>query len=144
VRRSVGTRRLVWGSRDRCCHQRQGRAAADAEEHGLRSRERALGIDDPLHLSHRHEPSGEDLGIGQIDVLAEEPQASHAVGVLQFFEKAAPEQPREYPDGEKQPRPITQSGLPNKRRQNTLLRTPSGGRGMIYAYPDRAGGFHTA
>ena len=43
-------------------------------EHRLGSGEGALGVDHPLALAQRHEPIGEGLGIGQIDVFAEELQ----------------------------------------------------------------------
>ena len=43
-------------------------------EHRLGSGEGALGVDHPLALSQRHEPIGEGIGVGQIDVLAEELQ----------------------------------------------------------------------
>src|SRR5271166_6679552 len=73
-------------------------------EHLLGPRERALGVDDPLTLAQRHEPAGEGLRIGQIEVLAEELQLSVAMQLLEFLEKAAPEEAREHPDREEEAR----------------------------------------
>jgi hypothetical protein len=54
--------------------------------------EGALGVDDPLALTERCEPVRERIGVGQIDVLAEELQESVTMGVLKFLEEATPEQ----------------------------------------------------
>ena len=40
----------------------------------LRSCEGTLGVDDPLALAERCEPVGKCIGVGQIDMLAEELQ----------------------------------------------------------------------
>src|ERR1700736_5065423 len=73
-------------------------------ENLLRPGERVLGVDDPFALTQRHEPVGEGVSVGQIDMLAVELELALAMGALQFFEEAAPEQPREHPDREKEPR----------------------------------------
>src|ERR1700674_5679516 len=78
--------------------------AGQIGENLLRAIERTLGVDHPLALAQRHEPVGEGLGIGQIDMLAEELELTGTMGVLQLFEEATPEQPREYPDREEEPR----------------------------------------
>ncbi len=77
--------------------------AREISEDGLGSCEGALGVDDPLALTERCEPIGEDSGIGQIDVLAEELELSAPMGVLELFEEAAPEQAREHPHREEEP-----------------------------------------
>src|SRR5271167_381612 len=76
--------------------------AGQIGENLLRSRERSLGIDDPLALAHWCEPVGEGLGVGQIDVLTEELQLAVTMQVLELFEEAAPEEAREYPDREEE------------------------------------------
>jgi hypothetical protein len=76
---------VSWRSRPDACSATDRRAP-------LGSGEGALGVDDPLALSQRHEPVGEGLGIGQIHVLAEELQLPVTMQVLQFFEEATPEQ----------------------------------------------------
>ena len=73
-------------------------------ENLLGSCERALGVDHPLALTQRYEPVGEGLGVGQIDVIAEELQLPVTMQVLQFFEEATSEQAREHPDREEEPR----------------------------------------
>src|ERR1700730_12388987 len=73
-------------------------------ENLFRSCERALGVDDPLTLTQRHEPVGEGIGVGQIDALAEELELTVPMDVLELFEEAAPEQPREHPDREEEAR----------------------------------------
>src|ERR1700677_1047481 len=73
-------------------------------ENLLRSCERSLGVDHPLALAHWCEPVGEGIGVGQIEVLAEELELAVAMGVLELFEEAAPEQPREHPDREEEAR----------------------------------------
>ena len=73
-------------------------------EHLLGSSERALGVDHPLALTQRHEPVGEGIGVGQIDVLAEELELTVPMGVLQLFEEAAPEQTRQHPHREEEAR----------------------------------------
>src|SRR5271166_6937896 len=78
--------------------------ARQVGENLLGSRERALGVDDPLALTHWCEPIGEGVGIGQINVFAEELQLPVTLQVLKFFEKAAPEEPGEHPHGEEEPR----------------------------------------
>src|SRR5882757_7208009 len=77
--------------------------AGQIGENLFRSRERALGVDDPLALAHRHEPVGKGLGVGQIDVLAEELELTVTMQVLELFEEAAPEEAREYPYREEEP-----------------------------------------
>ena len=78
--------------------------AGQIGEHLLRSCERALGVDDPLALAQRHEPVGKGLGVGQIEVIAEELQLPATMQVLEFFEEAAPEQARQHPHREEEPR----------------------------------------
>jgi len=78
--------------------------AGQVSENLLRSCERAFRVDDPFTLAQRHEPVGEGIGVGQIDVIAEELQLSVTMQVLQFFEEAAPKEPGEYSHGEEEPR----------------------------------------
>ena len=78
--------------------------AGEIGENLLRSCEGAFGIDDPFTLAQRHEPVGEGIGVGQIDVLAEELEQTIPMNVLQLFEEAAPEQTREHPYREEEPR----------------------------------------
>ena len=73
-------------------------------EHGLGSGEGAFGIDDPFTLAQRHEPVCERIGVGQIEVIAEELQLPITMQVLQFFEEAASKEPREHSYGEEEPR----------------------------------------
>ena len=77
--------------------------AGQIGENLLRSCEGALGVDDPLTLPQRHEPVGKGLGIGQIEVLAEELELTITMQVLKLFEEATPEQTREHPDREEEP-----------------------------------------
>ena len=62
--------------------------AGQIGENLLRSGEGALGVDDPLTLAQRHEPVGEGLGVGQIDVLAKELELTGTMGVLQRVDDA--------------------------------------------------------
>ena len=50
-----------------------------------RSCEGALGVDHPLALTHWCEPVGEGIGIGQIEVLAEEVKLTVAMGALDLL-----------------------------------------------------------
>jgi hypothetical protein len=61
--------------------------AGQIGENLLGSCEGSLGVDDPLALSNRHEPVGKGLGIGQIEVIAEELQVafSHSLGQLELM-----------------------------------------------------------
>ncbi len=77
--------------------------AGQISENLLRSCERTLSVDHPLTLTQRHEPVGEGIGVGQIHVFAEELELTVPVGVLELFEEATPEQPREHPNGEEEP-----------------------------------------
>src|ERR1700722_8892676 len=79
------------------------RVARQIGEHLLGSCEGTFGVDHPLALSQWHEPIGEGLGIGQIEVLAEELELTGTVHVLQLFEEATPEQTRQHPNREKEP-----------------------------------------
>jgi hypothetical protein len=63
-----------------------------------------LIVDHPLALSQRHQPIGEGLGVGQIHVLTKELQLSIPMQVLKFFEEATPEQSRQDPHREEEPR----------------------------------------
>jgi len=42
-------------------------------EHGLRSGERSLGVDEPPRRPERGEEGGEGIGVGETSVLAEKP-----------------------------------------------------------------------
>jgi hypothetical protein len=57
-----------------------------------------LGVDHPLALSERWKPVRERVGIGQIDVLAEELKPAVTMGVLALFEESAPKEARQHPD----------------------------------------------
>ena len=58
----------------------------------------------PLALAQRHEPVGKGIGVGQIHVFAEELKLTVPMGVLELFEEATPEQTRQHPDREEEPR----------------------------------------
>src|ERR1700691_1039694 len=77
--------------------------ARQISENLFRSCERAFGVDDPLALTQWHEPVGEGISVGQIEVLAEELELTVPMGVLQLFEEATPEEAREDPDREGAP-----------------------------------------
>jgi len=55
------------------------RVAGQIGEHGLRARERALGVDEPAPLAERGEECRERLRIDEMRVWAEEPQAARLV-----------------------------------------------------------------
>ena len=63
--------------------------------------ERLLGVDHPVDAAHGLDEGGERFAIGEMRQLVEETQRSGLKGRLQAFEKQAPEQPGERPDGEK-------------------------------------------
>src|SRR5271168_5567402 len=73
-------------------------------ENLLRCWEGALGVDDPLTLTHWGEPVGECIRVGQIDVLAEELQLPVTMQVLELFEEAPAKQAREHPYRKEEPR----------------------------------------
>ena len=84
------------------------------------SGEWALGVDHSLALAKRREPIGEDVGVGQIDVLAEELELPAPMGVPQLFEEAAPKQPRSTRTERKNP------GLHGTQRSASGARPPPG------------------
>ena len=64
-------------------------------EHRRRSREGALGVDDPLALTLRVDLIVEGRGIGQRLMLPEELQLASTMGGGELLQKQAPEQPGE-------------------------------------------------
>ena len=87
------------------------RVARQIGQHRLGPGEGALGVDDPFALTQRREPVGEGLGIAELGVLAEELQLPGAMQALQLFEEAAPEQPRQHPHRQEEPRPARHPAL---------------------------------
>ena len=71
-------------------------------QHGLRSAERALCVDDPLGLAQRRQISREGLRIGQMYVVAEEAEAAGRVGGDERLEEQPAEQAREHAHGEEE------------------------------------------
>ena len=95
---------IVTSDEPRVCDRDPMGVAGQIGENLLRSCEGALGVDDPLTLTQRHEPVGEGIGISQIEVLAEELQLTIKMEVHKLFKEAAPEKTRQHPDREEEPR----------------------------------------
>ncbi len=70
--------------------------AADIVHHLLWPGERWLGVDDPFHVSHQIEMTGESLRIMECLKRSEEPQLAGVEGLLQILQEQSPEQPREH------------------------------------------------
>ena len=95
---------IVQCQEPRVCDRHSMGVAGQIGENLFRSGEGALGVDDPLTLAQWHEPVGKGLGIGQIEVLAEELKLTVTMQVLELFEEAAPEETREHPYREEEAR----------------------------------------
>ena len=71
---------------------------------GVRPGKRALGIDHPLGLAQRRQEGSEGSRLGERGAVAEEREASGLVGSAERVEEQSPEQARENPYRQKEPR----------------------------------------
>lgn len=76
--------------------------AADIVDYLLWPGERWLGVDDPFHVSHRVEITGESLGILECLKRREEPQLTGVEGLLQISQEQSAEQSGEHPYGQEE------------------------------------------
>jgi hypothetical protein len=76
------------------------RVAADIVHHLLWPGERWFGVDDPFHVSHWIEITGESLGILECLKRREELQLVGVEGLLQIVQEQSAEQPGEHPYGQ--------------------------------------------
>src|SRR5271167_541011 len=74
--------------------------AADIVHHLLWPGERWLGVDDPFHVAHQVEMTGESLRILECLKRSEKLQLAGVEGLLQILQEQSPEQPREHPYGQ--------------------------------------------
>ena len=72
------------------------RVAANIVQHLLWPGERWLGVDDPFHVSHWIEITGESLRILERLKRSEELQLAGVEGLLQILQEQSAEQPREH------------------------------------------------
>ena len=72
------------------------RVAGQIGQHCRRPGKRALGIDHPFTLVQRLHPRSEGRRVGEPGLVAEETQLPGAMGFVEFFKVAQPEQAREY------------------------------------------------
>src|SRR5216683_1200238 len=70
--------------------------AADIVHHLLWPSERWLGVDDPFHVSHQIEMTGESLRILELLKRREELQLAGVEGLLQTLQEQSAEQPGEH------------------------------------------------
>ncbi len=76
--------------------------AGEIGEHGLRSGEGPLGVDDPLGAAQRRERGVEGAFVGERGEIAEEGQAAGLVERGEAFEKEAAEQARQHAHGQEE------------------------------------------
>ena len=79
--------------------------ACQIGEHGLRSSEGLLGIDDPLAFAQRGEKGGEGGLVCKPGAIALELQAVRGMRGAEHLKKQPPEQARERPHGQEKARP---------------------------------------
>src|SRR5215472_11372166 len=77
--------------------------AGQIGEHRCWPGKRTLGIDHPFDFAQRCEPFGESARISERGVLSEELQLAATMSLIEFFEEATTEQPREHPYREEEP-----------------------------------------
>src|SRR5258708_35010290 len=78
--------------------------ALQISEHGLRSAERLLGVDHPLGLAQRREEGSKGSRLGERGVASEERETSSLAGSAELAQEQSPEQARENPYRQKEPR----------------------------------------
>src|SRR5262249_47221690 len=76
--------------------------AGQIGEYRCWSSQGTLGIDHPFDFAQRCKPSSESTRLSERDVLAEELQLAATMSLIEFFEEATTEQPREHPYREKE------------------------------------------
>jgi hypothetical protein len=86
----VGRDQTAVGDRDAMGVARQIR------EHGLRSGERSLGVDEPARRLERGEEGGEGIGVDETSVLAEEPELARRMGRGELLDHQPAKELREH------------------------------------------------
>src|SRR3974377_1351433 len=76
--------------------------AREVGEHGRRSGERPLGVDDPLGAAQRRKRGVEGALVGERGEIAEEGEAASLMQAGEGFEGKAAEQAREHAHGEEE------------------------------------------
>ena len=93
--------------------------ARQVGEHGLRSGEGFLGIDDPLGLAQRREEGIEGGPVCETGLRAEEGEAAAAMEPGEPLEEQASEQPRQHPHREEEGLPAGDPSLAVRRQTAT-------------------------